>query len=79
MLAIAVLSWFAFRNPADNKSIILGIVVLLVLRVLQRLIFATHVHEHFSISYTQLIAQSIFFLAIALGLFLLRPRSEAKT
>lgn len=79
MIAIGVLAGFAFRHPRANRTVIYGVIVLLLLRVSQRLLFAREIHASFNVSYGQLWTQSIFFFALAVALFLLRPRGEGVT
>lgn len=74
MIAIGVLAGMALSDPERNRAIIYGLIVLLLLRVSQRLLFAQELHEHFAVSYAKLWVQSLFFIAIGAGLFLLRPR-----
>lgn len=76
MIAIGVMSAFALLNPVKNRAIINGIIVLLVLRVAQRLVFAQEIHDAFSISSARLWGQSAFFLTLAMALFFLAPRAE---
>lgn len=73
MLAIGVLSAYAWRDPVKHRAIINGIIVLLLLRVAQRLLFAQEVHEAFALSYGRLWGQTAFFGALAALLFFLRP------
>lgn len=77
MLAVAFLAAAAWRDPERNRAVVLGVVVLLVLRATQRLVFADDVHEAFGLSYARLWSQAIFFYALAAALFVLRPKPEA--
>jgi len=76
MLAIGVMAAFAFMNPQENRAIITGVAVLLLLRVAQRIFFASEIHEVFAVAYGRLWTQSLFFLALAAALLILRPRAE---
>jgi hypothetical protein len=76
MIAIGVLSVFALYNPYKNRAIIDGIIVLLLLRVSQRMIFGNEVHRAFGVSYQHLWTQTVFFFTLALVLFLLRPKAD---
>ena len=76
MPAVGVMTLFAWRDPAGNRPIILGVCVLLVLRVSQRFLFAGEIHATFGVTTGKLVAQSLFYLAIAAALFVLLPRSE---
>jgi hypothetical protein len=77
MIAIGVLSGFALFNPQQNRAIIDGVIVLLLLRVLQRVIFARDIHEAFALPYGRLWMQAAFFTALALALLFLGPRKTA--
>lgn len=76
MIAIGFLAGLAFMNPSRNRSIIWGIILVLILRVSQRFIFAAEIQEAFGVTTGRLVGQSVFFLAIALGLFLLLPKES---
>jgi hypothetical protein len=75
MIAMGVMSLFAFFNPAKHEGVIAGIVLLLLLRVAERLLFAGEIQRAFGVSSGHLWLQSAFFLALAAGLFFLRPRT----
>ncbi len=79
MLIVGILAIFALRDPVRNKPIIYGIIILLLLRVLQRIAFASQVYTVFSIPSGWYWTQTIFFLAIAIALILLCPKSENTT
>ncbi len=79
MLAMGVLSGLAAFRPRESGPIVTGLAVLLLLRVLQRAIFASEVREAFGISAAQLWVQSLFFLAMAVALLILKPRSTRAT
>lgn len=74
MIAFGVMAAFAFRDPGGNRAVIYGVAGLLVLRVLQRFVFAPEIREAFGLGWTQLLLQSAFFAAIAAGLVWLCPR-----
>jgi hypothetical protein len=76
MLAFSVLSALALWKPEQNRHIINGVIILLLLRVGQRMIFAAQIHEVFQIPYWYHWGQSAFFLAIAVALFFLRPKES---
>lgn len=78
MCAIGVMSIFAFLNPEKNRAIIHGIVVLLVLRVSQRFVFADQIQEAFGIPYGHLIGQSVFYLGLAALLFFFCPKKQVQ-
>jgi hypothetical protein len=75
MIAIGVMSGFALFKPQQNRAIIDGVAILLLLRASQRILFAQQLHDVFSLSYGRLWTQAIFFLALAVALLFLRPRS----
>lgn len=77
MFTVGILSIFALWDPVKNKSIINGIIILLVLRVIQRITFADQAWEVFQISSEWYWAQTILFFIIALVLFLLKPKAES--
>jgi hypothetical protein len=76
MITIGFLAGLAFMNPFRNRAIIWGVIVLLVLRVSQRFFFAAEIQEAFGVTTGHLVGQSVFFLATALGLFLLLPKES---
>ena len=79
MVAIGVFRAFALHDPYKNRAIIDGIIVLLLLRVSQRVIFGNEVHKAFGLSYRHLWTQTVFFFILALVLFLLRPKADILT
>ena len=74
MLAFALLAGFALRDPGGNRSVIVGIAGLLLLRVLQRLMFGSEAQAAFGITTPHLLAQCLFFVLIAGALLALLPR-----
>lgn len=76
VFTMGVLGGVAAYNPVKNKAIINVIILLLVIRVLQRIILAKEIFETFGISSGRNLSNIIIFLAIALALFLLRPKSD---
>lgn len=76
MLAVGILAIFALLNPVRNKAITNGIIILLSLRVLQRLFFAKQAWEVFQIPSGWYWFQTIFFASIAIALLLLKPKEE---
>lgn len=79
MFVVGILGIFALLNPVKNKAITNGIIILLVLRVLQRLLFAKQAWEIFQIPSGWYWFQTISFFAIATALFLLKPKDESAT
>ncbi len=76
VLIAGLLGGVAALDPVKNKAIISCIIILLVLRVLQRIIFAKEIFEAFGITNARNLSNIIFFLAIAIALYLLRPKAE---
>ncbi|NOX97450.1 MAG: hypothetical protein GXO98_05240 [Nitrospirae bacterium] len=76
MLVMGILAIFALLNPVKNRAITNGIIILLVLRVLQRLFLAKQTLEIFRIPSGWYWSQTIFFFAIAIALFLLMPKKK---
>lgn len=75
MVAMGLMAAAAIRDPARNRIVIYGVAALLVMRVAQRFIYADLITSAFGISPTQLYVQSGFFLALAIALVLLRPKT----
>ncbi|MEW6009341.1 MAG: hypothetical protein AB1629_06890 [Candidatus Omnitrophota bacterium] len=76
VFTMGVLGGIAAYEPVKNKAVINVIILLLAIRVLQRLIFAKEIFETFGISSSRNLSNIIFFIAIALALFMLRPKSD---
>ncbi|MBI2932009.1 MAG: hypothetical protein HYY16_10200 [Planctomycetes bacterium] len=74
MLAVAVMAAFAIADPAKHRVVIYGIIALLAVRVAQRLIFGAEIREAFGVSSTHMAVQSLFFAAMAVALWILRPK-----
>lgn len=77
MLVIGILAVFALYNPAKNIAITYGISILLILRVIQRVLFAKQALQYFEIPVVWYWSQTIFFLAVACILFLLSPKGKS--
>ena len=77
VFVMGILALFAIVEPVKNKRIIDGVVILLILRVAQRVIFAQQIHEAFGIAAKRNLINAGFFLVIALILFLLKPKESA--
>ena len=75
MLTVGVLGIFAILNPLKNISIIYGISFLLLLRVIQRLVFAGQAYAVFGISPGYYWGQTICFLTLAILLIVFRPKA----
>ena len=77
MIGIAVMAFLACRDPQRNQAIILGIITVLVLRVIQRVVFAQEITSAFHISSGRVWLQVAFFLLTAIALFVLRPKAKS--
>ena len=77
MLGVGGLALVAGRDPGRHRAIILGIGLILVLRVIQRVAAMHEVTAAFGISSARIWVQAGFFLAIAAALLVLRPKSAA--
>ena len=77
MLTVGILAILASLDPVKNKAITHGIILLLVLRVFQRVAFARQAWTVFRISTGWYWAHTIFFSLIAVVLFLLCPKGES--
>lgn len=78
MLVVGVLAVFALRNPVKNISITYAIIILLVLRVIQRVFWANQAIQFFKIPVGWYWAQTIFFLLVAIILFVLSPKEKTE-
>lgn len=79
MIGVAVMAFLACRDPQHNQAIILGIITVLVLRVIQRIVFAQEISSAFHIPPGRLWVQIAFFLLVAIGLFVLRPKTASSS
>jgi hypothetical protein len=73
MLAIAALTGMALADPSARRAIVSGIVVLLLLRVAQRVIYADEIRSVFGLSPMRIWVQAGLFAALAVALWMLRP------
>ena len=74
MIGVGVLAFLASRDPRRNQAIVTGIIVILVLRVFQRILLGREIIETFDIAPASIWIQAAFFLATAAALIALRPR-----
>ena len=74
MIGVAVMAFLACRDPQHNQAIILGIITVLVLRVIQRIVFAQEITGAFQVPTARVWLQVAFFLLTAIALFVLRPK-----
>jgi hypothetical protein len=76
MIGVAVMAFLVCRDPQRNQAVIFGIITILVLRVIQRVVFAPELSGVFDIPPVRIWLQVLFFLLTAIALFVLRPKSE---
>ena len=77
MIGIAVMAFLACRDPQRNQAIVMGIITVLVLRVIQRIVFAQEITGAFHIPAGRVWLQVAFFLLTAIALFVLRPKDAS--
>lgn len=77
MIGVGMMAFLACRNPQRNQAVIFGIITVLVLRVIQRVVFAHELSSTFNIPPARVWLQVTFFLLTAIALFVLRPKAEA--
>lgn len=77
MLTVGILAFFALKDPVKNAAITNGVIILLGIRVLQRILFAQEAGDIFGIPSGWYWTQTISFAVIAVALFCLKPKSEA--
>lgn len=70
LLGVGVMCGFAAKNPARNKTVIYGLIVWLIMRVVQRLIDIEPFHQAFGTSYLKLWFSIIFVSLVAIVFFL---------
>jgi hypothetical protein len=76
IIAIAVMSGWAIRNPVQNRIIVLGNVIWLMLRGIQRLTYVERFHRDWGIPYSQLWGQIVLVFLLAALLFWLMPKKQ---
>lgn len=76
MTAMGVMTIFAVRDPRRYMAVIYTLVVVFVIRTLQRIIWADEIRASFDIPTERLVTQSLFMLALGVALLMLRPRKE---
>lgn len=76
IIAIAIMAGLAVKDPINNKIVIYGNSIWLILRSLQRFFYIEQFHKDWGISYGALWGQAIFVLLVGVSLFLLIPKSE---
>lgn len=79
MIGIGGLALVAAREPRHHRAIIIGISAILILRVIQRIMVMDEVSTAFAISSGRIWMQAVFFLALAVGLLVLMPKSSTTT
>lgn len=76
MLGVAAMAFLACRDPLRNQAVITGIIIVLLLRVLQRIVFAGEISSAFNIPSARIWVQAAFFLITAIALLVLRPKAS---
>ena len=79
MLVLGLVGIAAALDPLRYRVLVYGFVILLVIRVLQRVIFRGDIEQYFSLSAGRNLANAGFFLAIAIVLFVLLLLSSKRT
>lgn len=79
LIAIAVMTGLAIRDPARNRVVVLGNAVWLALRALQRICYVSRFHQDWDISYAILWGQIVIVLLFAALLLWLMPRKQETT
>jgi hypothetical protein len=77
MIGVGFMAFLACRDPRRNRAILFGIVVILLLRVIQRVVWMEDITGAFRIATLHVWIQAGFFLLTALALLALRPRPTA--
>lgn len=77
MFVVGILAGAAARDPERHRSVILAVVILLVIRVLQRLLHANEIQNTFGISEFRIWFQGVYFFVLAGVLFYLMPKRNA--
>jgi hypothetical protein len=77
VFAIGIMAALAITDPERNVHIIDGIIILLLLRVLQRVLYAGQITAFFGISDSRNWMNVGFFLIIAFLFALLRPKEKS--
>ena len=78
MLAIGVMAGFAARDPLGNQAVIYGLIVLFVMRALQRFVFQDEIANAVGIAASRNISNAVFFilLAVVLGVLYNLAKNE---
>lgn len=76
LLGAGVMCGFAAKNPARNKTVIYGLIVWLIMRVVQRLIDIEPFHQAFGTPYLKLWFSILFVSLVAVAFFLLLPKND---
>ena len=77
LLGVGLMCGLAAINPARNKTVIYGIIVWLIMRVVQRFIDIGPFHQAFGTSYFKLWFSIIFVSTVAVVFFLLLPKDNS--
>lgn len=79
MLAIGFLSVYAVWNPVKNRSIVHGLVFLLLFRGIQRIFTYGQLESVFGVVPEYFWVQTVLFLAVGIALLWLRPKAAEST
>jgi hypothetical protein len=79
MVVIGLLAGAAALDPVKHRLIVNGIILLFVLRVVQRLVFINEIQSTFGISAARDLSNAAFFLAFAAALFGMSRSAVPKT
>ncbi len=74
MIGVGIIGIFAWNNPIKNKAITNGIIILLLIRVAEKLIYFNDIQQAFNVSSFRLISGAILFFLLALLLYLFKPK-----
>jgi len=76
LIAIAVMAGLAIRHPLQNRIIILGNAIWLILRGIQRITYVERFHVDWNIPYSTLWGQIAFVFLFAILLLWFMPRKQ---
>lgn len=76
MLAIGVMAGFAARDPLGSKPVVYGLVVLFVMRGLQRIVFQEEIADAVGIAASRNVSNAVFFVLLAVVLAVLYSRAK---
>lgn len=76
LIAMAVMTAFAIKDPIKNKVVVYGNIIWLVMRGIQRVMYVEAFHQDWGIPYAKLWTQAVFVFLVAIALFLLLPKES---